>query len=154
MDAEKIESILKGSTSWLTPKAIEGYDANDFCFLSDEERTQLTESVEQFRAIASAAPNQQPATKEQFRAAVPKFRRILEIIRPDKYADLDAFRIGKQIEQQVAGKLPEWVREMVFETGSDVNGAPALWIWVEVEDNAAWFGRTGTKNDDLERMGA
>ena len=60
----------------------------------------------------------------------------MEILRPDKYADIDALKIGKQVEQFVGERLPSWVKEMVFETGSDAVGDPALWIWVEVDDRA------------------
>jgi hypothetical protein len=71
-------------------------------------------------------------------AALPPFRRIVEILRPDKYADLDALVIGKRVEQLLRGRLPDWVRELVFETGNDaVLGEPAIWIWVEVDDDAA-----------------
>jgi hypothetical protein len=68
---------------------------------------------------------------------VTAFRKILEVIRPDKYADFEAFVIGKKIENLVRDEIPDWVKEMVFETGYDSIGEPALWIWAEVEDFAA-----------------
>lgn len=136
LDARRIESILRDATLWLTPKAVEGYDQNDFDFLSEEERRQLSKSVEQFRATASKVPSNAPASDEQIREAIPLFKNILEIIRPDKYNDLESLILGKKIEREVSGKLPQWVRELIFEAGYDVSGAPALWIWVEVDDKA------------------
>ena len=76
------------------------------------------------------------ATDEQVRKAIPKFKNILEIIRPDRYGDWDAFTLGKRIEREVSGRLPQEVRELIFETGVDVSGDLALWIWVEMADEA------------------
>lgn len=135
-DAERTASVLRRATFWLTPKSVDGYDPNDFDFLPDEERERLTERVRQFREAASKAPDNAPATDEQIRDAMPKFDGVLEIVRPDKYADLDSFIVGKKIEREVSGKLPEWVRGLFFETGFDVSEEPALWIWVEVDDKA------------------
>ena len=136
LNAERIGSILRSATFWLTPKSVEGYDPNEFGFLADEERRRLTESIEQVRATASKVPHIGPATEEQIREAMPKFENILKTIQPDRYGDLDAFILGKKIEREVSGKLPQWVRELIFETGFDVSGEPALWIWVEVDDKA------------------
>jgi hypothetical protein len=57
-------------------------------------------------------------------------------MRPDKYNDIQAFIIGKRLEVWVRDALPVWVRELVFETDLDSSGTPALWIWVECEDEA------------------
>lgn len=140
LDRDRIERILQGATFWLTPGAIKGYypyDPKEFKFLSEEERQRLEEAVKKFKAVAESVPKKAPATDQQISEGVKEFRKILEVVRPDKYADFDAFVIGKKIEKHVRDELPQWVREMVFETGYDASGAPALWIWVEVEDEAA-----------------
>lgn len=136
LNAERIESILRSATSWLTPKSVEGYDPDDFDFLADEERQRLTDNIKHFRATASKVPHIGPPTNEQIREAMPEFENILKTIRPDRYGDLDAFVLGKKIEREVSGTLPQWARELIFETGFDVSGEPALWIWVEVDDKA------------------
>jgi hypothetical protein len=136
LDASRIERLLRGTDGWLTPKAVEGFDEDDFSFLAHRERRELTESVRRFLRVAEHVPGDAPASEEQVRDALPNFKRIVEILRPDKYADIDALKIGKQVEQIVGERLPSWVKEMVFETGSDAVGDPALWIWVEVDDRA------------------
>ena len=125
LNAERIESILRSATSWLTPKSVEGYDPDDFDFLADEERQRLTDNIKHFRATASKVPHIGPPTNEQIREAMPEFENILKTIRPDRYGDLDAFVLGKKIEREVSGTLPQWARELIFETGFDVSGEPA-----------------------------
>jgi hypothetical protein len=137
LDANRIERILRKRHDWLTPRAVQGYDPDDFEFLSVEERRDLEESVHRFLQVAEQVPATARASEAQVQAALPAFRRIMEILRPDKYADLDALIIGKRIEQFLRGRLPEWVKELVFETGNDAQGEPALWIWVEIDDDAA-----------------
>jgi hypothetical protein len=141
LDANRIERILRRSRKWLTPKAVEEFDPADFAFLSDEERRDLQDSVNRFLQVVEHVPERGRPSEEQVEAALPPFRRIVEILRPDKYADLDALVIGKRLEQYLRGRLPDWVRELVFETGNDATlGEPALWIWVEVADEAAKEG--------------
>ncbi len=137
LDANRIERILRKTRRWLTPRAVEGFDPADFAFLSAEERRDLEKSVRRFLLVADQVPVGGDPSETQVQAALPAFQKIVEILRPDKYADLDALVIGKRIEQFLAGRLPEWVREMVFETGNDVQDEPALWIWVEIDDDAA-----------------
>jgi len=137
LDSAAIERGLRGAAIWLTPASVEGFDPNDFVFLPHAERQTLTEAVERFRDVARQVPPNQPATEEQIRQALPEFQRIVEILRPDKYADPEALVIGKRIEQHLANRLPEFVAALRFETGEDHTGAPALWIWVILKDEAA-----------------
>ncbi len=44
---------------------------------------------------------------------------------------------GKRVEQELARTLPDWVREIRFETGNDSNGDPAVWIRGKIDDEAA-----------------
>lgn len=137
LDATRIEAMLRGAHIWLTPKSVEGYEESDFGFLSVDERARLTQGVNDFVAVARQVPPDQPATDEQVQTALPAFRCVLEVLRPDKYGDVEALTIGKRIEQHLAGNLPDWVNGLRFETGDDANGDPAIWIWVEVADAAA-----------------
>jgi hypothetical protein len=137
LDASRIERILRESHSWLMPRVVEGFDEHDFDFLSEEGRRSLQESVRGFLRVAERVPDDAGPSPQQVQDALPYFRRIIELLRPDKYADPDALILGERIEQFVEGRLPTWVREMVFETGNDANGEPALWIWVEIDDTAA-----------------
>jgi hypothetical protein len=141
LDETRITNILKAATFWLTPGAVEGFDPakfdDEFDFLPADEKKNLKKHIESFLNVARDVPGRQPATADQVKRSLPEFTKIAEVFRPDKYADYDAFVIGKRIEKSIRDDLPEWVREMVFETGEDSSGAPALWIWVEVEDEAA-----------------
>jgi len=137
LDKERIDAILADSDSWLTHGSVKGYDPSDFEFLAEREQTELASGVEKYRPVNIKALNSGNVTQEEIVQAKAGLRQILEVIRPDKYADIDAFILGKKIENLVRDRLPDWVREMVFETGFDASGGPALWIWIEVEDQAA-----------------
>ena len=136
LNANLIEKQLRSADLWLTPKVVAGFNESNFDFLPDTERKKLRQSVEHFRKIASQVPVDQPATQGQLNAAAAAFRAILEIMRLDKFEDPEAFIVGKQVEQGVAGKLPKWVRQLRFRTGADNTGDPGIWIWVIVDDNA------------------
>jgi hypothetical protein len=138
LDANRIERVLRRSRKWLTPKAVAGFDPDDFAFLSEEERRDLQESVNRFLQVVEQAPESGQPSEAQVEAALLPFKQIVEILRPDKYADRDALVSGKKIEQYLRGRLPDWVRELVFETGNDSTlGEPAIFIWVEIADEAA-----------------
>ncbi len=137
IDTDQLEARLRRVQIWLTPKSVEGFHVEDFPFLDEGTRGQLSRCVQQFVNAAEQVPPDKPATEEQVQVALPAFLCILEIMRPDKYGDLDAFIIGKRIERDLAGHLPDWVHELRFETGDDANGDPAVWIWVELADAAA-----------------
>jgi hypothetical protein len=137
LDASWLERILRAADLWLTPSLVSDFRDEDFDFLDPEERSRLAQHVSNFRAVASGVPSDAPATREQVKRALLEFQGILEIVRPDKYGDPEAFRIGKMIEQITRGRLPGWVRGLRFETGDDASGDPALWVWAEVDDDAA-----------------
>ena len=136
MDRDRIESLLRKATFWLTPGTTKDYRAEDFDFLSTEEQRLLAEGVAEFDEVARSVPPKAPATDDQLNQGVTGFRKVLEVIRPDKYPDFEAFLIGKKIERQAHDELPDWVRELVFVTGLDHYDNPSLSIWVEGEDFA------------------
>jgi len=146
LDASRIEHTLRKSNHWLTPSAIEGFDPAEFSFLSEEERRALSDSVARFLQVAESVPANAPPTETQVAKALPHFARIVEILRPDKYSGLDAFVLGKQLERSLNGKLPAWVRELRFESGTDATGDRGLWIWVEVDDSAVTGDDAYTQN--------
>ncbi len=132
-----IERILRGAVIWLTPKSVEGFNERDFDFLSDGERKELSDSVRQFVSVARQVDPRKPASDSQIQEALPHFRRIVEILGGNKYADPDGFVLGKMIERQIAGRMPESVLELRFETGEDSSGDEALWVWVVFKDEVA-----------------
>lgn len=136
-DDSDIEAGLRRTRDWLTPESVDGFGEHDFGFLPDDIRRRLAQCVNDFRAIAQQVASDEQASDEQLEAALPSLLGVLEVMRPDRYADLDALIIGKRVERELADRLPDWVREIRFETGNDSNGDPAVWIWVEIDDDAA-----------------
>jgi hypothetical protein len=136
-EVSDMEAALHRTGDWLTPKTVEGFDERDFGFLPDDTRRRLAQCVDDFRTIAQQVGPDEQVRDEQLEAALPSLLGVLEVMRPDRYADLDALIIGKRVEREIADTLPDWVREIRFETGNDSNGDPAVWIWVEIDDDAA-----------------
>src|SRR5262245_35422024 len=99
LDASRIERTLRRSRKWLTTKAVAGFGPDDFEFLSEEERRELQESVARFLRVVEQVPGNGRPSEAQVEAALPPFQRIVEILRPDKYAERDALVSGKKIEQ-------------------------------------------------------
>lgn len=134
---DQIERILRRAAIWLTPRAVEGFEERDFDFLNMDERVQLSEAVRLFRDVAVQVDPKQPARPEQMQAALPYFQRIVEILGSNKYSDSDAFMLGKSIERHIAGRVPNTVLELRFETGDDSSGDAGLWVWVVLDDRVA-----------------
>jgi hypothetical protein len=128
-----LERRLRNAVPWLTPAAVEGFDPNDFSFLSLDEREELRSSVEEFRRVAATVPPSGPASDEQIRAAGAAFDRILEILRPDTNPDVDALRASKILENL---RFPEVVK-LIWEFDTDAAGDPAIRVWVVLKDEVA-----------------
>lgn len=137
IDSADIRRVLQGATIWLTPNSVKGFDERDFNFLDPDEREVLTRSVTRFREIAQRVPPDKPATDNDIQQALPEFQRIVEITAPNRYADPEAFKIGKILEKHIGDRVPPSVLEMRFETGQDSNGGKGLWIWVVFKDEIA-----------------
>ena len=135
-EREDIEANLRGASYWLKPGGVWGYDPADFLFLSEAERSLLEEGVQEFQRASKSIPVRAMATAEQYEKGEAGFRKILEVVRPDKYQDFNAFVIGKKIESLVCGELPGWVKGLTFKTDYDSIGEPALRISVLTEDFA------------------
>jgi hypothetical protein len=135
------EPVLERATIWLTPKVVQGFDRRDFespvRLLSEGELDRLEQYVRRFQEVAKQIPRNKPATPQQVEQALEPLKGIVKIMQLARFSDLEAFRIGKSIEQQLAGEFPTWVRNIRYETGRDANGELAVWIWVEIDDSVA-----------------
>ena len=134
INADYVQRKLQSATIWLTPKSVEGFDERDFEFLPEAERMELAAAVEAFRTIARGVSPSRPASNDEIKQALPQFQRVIEILGINRYADAEAFKIGKEVELRVAGRLPDSVLELRFETGVDSSGGEAIWVWVIFED--------------------
>jgi hypothetical protein len=72
---------LHAADLWLTPKAVEGYDAADFTDWPKKERDELGKEIAAFRAIAGEVPANKPATKTQTNQARKHLERAIQIAR-------------------------------------------------------------------------
>lgn len=152
IDADEIERRLRASDLWLTPRAVEGFREHDFEFLDEGERTHLAELVEAFRNVAEQVPQDGPADEEQVREALRAFQGVLEILEPHRYADEESLVIGKKLQRELAGRLPEWVREFRMESGPDSTGDPGVWIWVVLDDEATDRSRFAENNRTVRKL--
>jgi len=137
LDPSRIQVMLDKGKISLTSNSIEVFDANDFGFLEEQERQQLVNGVEHLRAIATEGPAEVGAKDQKVSKAQSDLQSIIAVLRPDKYGDPEAFRIGKETERELRGEFGEHVRNFRFETSEDANGDPAVWVWVIVNDTAA-----------------
>jgi hypothetical protein len=96
---------FRHAASWLIPKAVEGYDPQDFVELAPREREELGQEIERFLAVARAVPHGAPATREQVENALPHFRRIIELASQAELAE------WRNAVDQFLSQAEEWARE-------------------------------------------
>lgn len=130
LDTEHLATLLRRSVIWLTPKAVEGFQEEDFEDLPDLERRQLASDVKKFLKIARAVPPDGPATSEQIRDATHVFRSILTTVLPY----LEGFRIYAVLRRHA---FPDFVKNFAVRVGEDSTGDKSAWIWVIVSDEMA-----------------
>jgi len=147
MTPEMMEEALNQPEIWLTPSSVKGYDAADFVFLPPEQVAELTTNVEGFLAIAKAVRLSKSSTPDQVNAARPLFEKIVKLLEFDRFADAEAFRIGKRIESD-----PLFPREDVvdvrYRTGYDWQGEPALKMMVYIRNADEGFLSSGMEVKD------
>lgn len=135
IDPSEMERTLRNAVMWLTPSSVSGFDENDFPFLPEAERSELSACVAEFRRVARQVPPTGPAAPEQIEQALPPFLRIVELLEFDRFGNAEAFRIGKQVERRIEPIRPPELEELRFDARSDHAGDPGLWIWVHLADD-------------------
>jgi hypothetical protein len=131
---------LARAAIWLTPKSVNGFNADHFRELSLDRQVELQTAVQSFLEVANQVPANQAATPEQYGNARVAFMRILEILQPYIPMPDEA----KTVERAIRGvAFPLWVLNWDYELGSDEEGGPAVWVNVFVEEGAprSEFGR-------------
>lgn len=131
---------------WLIPQTVEGFDPNDFGFLSKDDRKGLEHAVERFRDVATRANQEaRPATPSELDQAESAFREIADLIELNEHADEADYRIAKILERALPvlqqgfrsrGREFEVV-EARHRIEFDSDDEEALWIWIIVPDAKA-----------------
>jgi hypothetical protein len=133
LDPQYLATVLRDTTTWLTPIAVEGFDPVDFPELSAEEKNQLERDVWTFRTAAEQVPPDASPNDQQVQAALLAFVSILTAMRPY----LDGFKIYDVLKRQ---PFPEYVQDFAVRIGRDSTGDPAVWIWVIIRDEVGGKG--------------
>jgi hypothetical protein len=123
---------------WISTVTVRGYDEKDFAFLTADERQRLTAAVSQFRTVAEEVNPRGSATPEQVEQAQPAFQQVVEMLEFDRFEDVEAFRIGKEIERRINKVRPQHLDRLRYRTGLDSTSDPALWIWVFVAETGEY----------------
>jgi hypothetical protein len=126
------EHALATATAWRTPQSVAGFDAREFDFLESDRKAALQARVDRFRAAVSQAPS----SPDQKREAAEAFSELVRLLRPLEFPNAESFRIGTLLMREVGGVLPEWVESVSCETGDDASGDPAVWVWINVTEDA------------------
>ena len=125
---------LREGTSWLTPRAVDGFEVKEFSFLPDDERSKLAKLVADFQMVASSISPTAAVPEDTVERAIPVFLDVVRLLEFDRYGDAEAFRLGKMIEQDLL-QPANCKRFTGFNTGLNHSGDPALWIWVFLTDD-------------------
>ena len=136
-DPASFEAQLRKARHWLSLSAVAGFDAAEFDFLPEVDRTKLAKLVADFRQVASTVGPKAPVTEKAVEQAAPLFRDIVQILGFDRYEDAEAYRLGKQIEGEIEGDRPAELEELRFKTGLDQTGDPAVWVLAILKDVAS-----------------
>ena len=59
----------------------------------------------------------------------------MEFLEFDRYADAEAYRLGKLIERELRPRWPVELAQLRFNTGLDHSGDPALWVWAYLTED-------------------
>ncbi len=129
---DQVDPKRAASEEWLNPKLFAQFDPSDFEALPEPEVDALRSAVASFREAVQAHLQARDANgtgeSTDHARALASLLQILAILRPDQYQDAEAFALGKSLEPDLAGLLPDWIRRVEFRTGHDHWGNPAVWI--------------------------
>jgi hypothetical protein len=142
---------LAGADIWLTPAAVRDFDADDFVFLSPEERDRMADAVQRFRAVAEQVPGDRPATREQVEDALPAFLTILDVLKP--------YLVGphaseiKRAVWQAWFRNEAWIPTFDFRTDVDWTGDPCVRVVLVLNDDVDVEASDVQKRLQQVRMG-
>lgn len=131
VDTAATPEALARSAVWLTPKSVAGFNAADFRGLGPDQKRFLQAAVQDFLAVATQVPADQPATNEQCGNASLAFAKILERLEPF----LPLTDESKKVETALRTvDFPSWVVNWDYDLDTDSGGMPAVWVTVFADD--------------------
>jgi len=146
IDTTAIAERLVGAALWLTPRAVEGFDASDFAELGPDRQVELLTAVQTFLEVARQVPPDKPPTKEQYGNASVAIAKILEILTPYLTVPDEA----KQVEAALRSvEFPPWVLNWDYELASDSDGTSAVWVDVFADEHAVPHAHLGRAASEL-----
>ena len=147
--SDDISTRLRVNNFWARPKSVSGFDESELTFLPADERKRLAELVKSFRAEVGESGMPPPATGERLERARPLFHEIVERLEFDRFADPEAYRIGKAIERLIAPDRPAALAELRFNSGGDHTGDPSVWVWAFVRETGEHDEKTFLESTDV-----
>lgn len=143
--ADNLDAALSQSREWQFAGPFRGFDEADFEFLPEDERRELSELVREINGLASKlrtlvtrtlSNEGQLEETEVANRARPLLCRIILLLQQDRYFSGDGLRLGKLVERELEGQLPEEVAELRFFVGPDLSGDPGFYAWAFVSEEA------------------
>jgi hypothetical protein len=133
VDPASTAGALARPAIWLAPKSVAGFNAADFRGLGPDHQRELQTAVQDFLAVATQVPADQPATNEQCGNASLAFAKILERLEPV----LPLTDESKKVETALGTvDFPSWVVNWDYELDTDSGGMPAVWVTVFADDQS------------------
>jgi hypothetical protein len=145
VDPRALEQMIARAAIWLTPRSVDGFDADDFPELGLDRQAELRAAVSEFLAVANQVPPTEPAKPDQLAKATAAFAKMLSILGPYVPAPAE----GENIEEALQSvEFPSWIANWDYELGSDQDGLPAVWINLFADETSAprkEFGRVASQ---------
>ncbi|MCI0461698.1 MAG: hypothetical protein L0Z62_32505 [Gemmataceae bacterium] len=134
LDPQALERTSAQAAIWLTPKSVQGFNAEDFPELGPDRQRELQAAVREFLEVANQVPPKAPATPEQLRIATAAFATILKILQPY----LPTPQEGEKVEEALKSiEFPPWVVNWDYELDTDQYDEPAVWVNLFIEEGSA-----------------
>ena len=146
INTDQVARTLARAAIWLTPKSMQGFNADDFPELGAQQQQALKDAVQEFNAIASQVPAKSCATTEQYSAAAVAFLKTLSLL--ESYIPLP--QEAKKIERVLQSlDFDSYVVNWDYELSTDEDGAAKIRINLFVDDEIIQTNRLGRIASEL-----
>ena len=133
---------------WLTPRAVEGFDLEDFHHLPPDRRDELAKRVKEFQETAERLTGPTPSDEEVQRAG-EQLVAVTRLLNPN--LDPRWLAVHKAI-REARSRFPAWVVGVFPVTDYDWTGDPIVRVYVTVEDSALQPDRHLAVRREVEKI--